>query len=166
MTHAAAWSNTQFDFHPELMSAVCYFAERSAILTGEVLRRLADNGVGCDRAFTDRGLPAGFLLELGAVAQLAVWAQSGVAALLPKSIPGFHDAAAQLNDRVQANPHQFNDIGSAILARQLMQLWIEHFHWTAPWLLGADLVIGELDEQDAVAAVATLLRQLGSIRDK
>lgn len=145
--------------HPLVIGSVCRNAEFQADLAAACLKaidqRLRDAGHedGCS------GLPAAFLLELAAVAQLKYWELRGLRQLLPSEVPTASDASADLHRRVVLDPQKFFKGIDAPLARQIHQVWIEHFHWLEPELIEADIVIGRVDEDKAVEALAQLLWQ-------
>ena len=144
-------------FHPDRIAAVQFFAERRACLTVACLaimdmeaRRRGDDLVG-------QGLPVGYLLELVAVVQLRVWEMNGLQPSLPKDLPTAHAAAADLCSRIKNNPLQFGTFASATLSEQIRQLWLERFSWSAPAILGVDVMVGEINEDALVKAVAQIL---------
>ena len=157
MTTEGSLSSDRLDVNPYVFDAVVFFAERAAALIAEVLDRLIAEAGRRGDDFDGQGLPPGFLLELSAVAQLAMWKSSGLAKFLPKDLPDYRGAAKELNARVQSDPRQFDSIGSAILSRRLMQVWLENCSWTAPHLLGVDVTSGLVDEDLAIEALAQIL---------
>ncbi len=139
--------------------ATVSFAERTATLTGELLKIL---GVAPDRK-TGRPvtMPAEFLLELGAVAQLLDWKLKGFASVLGDDVADASQFARQLAERAQRHADSFVDqdaSAAAKLSRKVLRLWIERFAWNSPSELGCDLVLPELDDdEDFVGCLADIL---------
>lgn len=144
---------------PELLSAVHRNAEFQAALTVACLddldQRVRDAGhaEGCQR------LPWAFLLELAAVAQLNYWEFQGLRGLLPSEVPSAAEASSDLYRRTTTDPGQFYNGNETPLARQVMQIWIEHFHWLEPGLVQAEIIVGHADEDQMIEALAQLLWQ-------
>ena len=157
MATATKISDQLAGFHPELVAAVRYFSRRSAEIAVASFRNLADVE-GPDFAQVDiSAVPFGLLLELGALGQLQFWQTSGLSTLLPEDTPSYDDAADDLCIRIAHDPQQFQRLESASLSKRVLQLWIDHFDWKAPLLLGADLVVGEIDEDLLIEIVSQLL---------
>ena len=55
------------------------------------------------------GLPAGFLLELGAICQLASWEEQGLRDYLPPELPTAQQAKADLRSRATTAPESLSD---------------------------------------------------------
>lgn len=157
MVAAASYIDPVKGPHPEVIAAVVRFAERQADFAAAAIDALVTEATRRGDTFDGRRLPAGFLLELGAVMQLQVWEDSGVRSLLTVEVPTAAAAAADLNARVQADPGRFTQVDAATLSNQLLRVWLEHFSWSAPEMLGVDIVIGRLDEEELVETMAQLL---------
>jgi hypothetical protein len=142
---------------PELRAAIVRNAERQAEATAVFLRaidlRLRQDGHR-DGA---RGFPSSFLLELGALCQLVYWEQQGLRAMLPASVPRYAEAVADLQRRVASEPGQLYASTGAALSRQLLHVYATHFHWLAPDLIDAEIVIDQLDEDEVIESLAKLL---------
>ena len=143
--------------HPDVQAAVVLFSERQAGFAVALLHTLVTEAGRRGDSMDVQGLPLGFLMELGAIMQLQMWERSGVRPLLPTELPTVAVAAGELNARVQADPTEFARAESAVLSRRLLNVWMEHFSWTAPVALGVDIVIGRVDEDALVETVAQLL---------
>ena len=143
----------------ELLDAVRRNAECQADLTAACLdaldQRVRDAGYaeGC------QGLPRTFLLEFAAVAQLKHWEFQGLGDLLPPDVPRAAEASRDLYHRATTDPGQFWHDDESPLSRQVMQIWIEHFHWLEPGLVEAEVIVGHADEDQLIEALAQLLWQ-------
>lgn len=157
MVAAASYIDPVKGPHPEVVAAVVRFAERQADFAAAVVDALVAEATRRGDAFDGRGLPPGFLLELGAVVQLQVWEDAGVSSLLPVELPTVAAASKDLHERVQADPGRFKRAEAATLSTQLLQVWLEHFSWTAPVVLGGDIVVGDIDEDILIETMAQLL---------
>ena len=150
--HLAAWP-------PELLNAVRRNAEFQADLTVACLdaldQRIRDAGYaeGCQR------LPRSFLLEFAAVAQLKHWELQGLGGLLPSDVLSAAEASSDLYQRTTTDPGQFFHGGETPLSRQVMQIWIDHFHWLEPGLVEAEIIVGHADEDQVIEMLAQLLWQ-------
>jgi hypothetical protein len=139
--------------------ATVAFAERTAMLTGELLKLLhvVPDGDGS----TPLTLPAEFLLEVGAVAQLLDWKLNGFAKVLGDDVADAGQLANQLGERARRHADGFVDQDAstaAKLSRKVLRLWIERFAWNSPSELGCDLVLPELDDdEDLVGCLADIL---------
>ena len=143
--------------HPEVIAAVVFFAERQATLTAASLDAIIAEASCRGDSFDGRGLPVGFLLELGAAAQLNIWETDGLRPLLPTDVPSYKTASTDLYARVQADPLQFRNLASATLSKRVLRLWIERFCWSAPMMLDVDVTIDRIDEDLLIEAAAQLL---------
>ena len=143
--------------HPDVLAAVVIFSERHADYAAALLDALAAEASRRGEVFDVQGLPIGFLLELGAIMQLHVWSITGVLPLLPVELPPVDVASNELNARVQTDSGQFEKVESATLSNRLLRVWLEHFSWTAPAILGVDVVLGNVDEEILIETVAQLL---------
>lgn len=144
---------------PELLNAVRRNAEFQADLTAACLdvldQRIRDAGYaeGCKR------LPRAFLLEFAAVAQLKHWELQGLGELLPSDVPSAAEASRDLYHRTTTDPDQFWHDDKTPLSRQVMQIWIEYFHWLEPGLVEAEIIVGHADEDLLIETLAQLLWQ-------
>jgi hypothetical protein len=136
------------EFSDACVAAVISRADYVATLTGEFLSLLGLVPNKTEAADGVCRFPPGFLLELGAMLQLAVWERAGVRTHLDAGLPSAHEAAADLTRRASENPSGFNDIQSAILLRRIFPLWVERLAWAGPELFAAEMQI-DADEEDA-----------------
>lgn len=144
------------DVHSEECDAVSSFSERQAVLAVASVRALIERSCASGDDFAGE-FPVEFLLEIGAIAMLYSWDESGIRPLLPTDVPTPQAAAKDLHDRVVADPLQFRRPGSAKLSQQVRKIWLERFSWTAPETLDFEVVLGKPDEDVLVEAVAQLL---------
>ncbi len=145
------------DVDPHVLQAVVQNAERQALMVAAYLKhvdpQLKRDGFpsGAD------GLPAGYLLELGATLMLGQWDLQGLRTFLPSELPAFADATRILKHRAASATREFSNVDSAHLSRQIGQIWLERFAWEAPNLLQADVVLGDVDADALIEAVAQLV---------
>jgi hypothetical protein len=123
-----------------VLDAVTHHANWQAALTASVL-----NGWK-DRLPNLHLLPRGFLLELGAIFELDYWERLGLRAQLNSDLPSYHEAKLQLTQRAARGPQEFEGPGASLLAPRVLRVWLERFAWDGPELLGAEVLVGELDE--------------------
>jgi hypothetical protein len=102
-------------------------------------------------------MPAGFLLELGAVIVLGMWERCGITAHRDAGLPSSYEADADLVRRLQEDPRQFDRVESALLNRLVLSYWLENFAWDAVETFGTDMMLNSTDEDAIVDAVARFL---------
>jgi hypothetical protein len=136
-----------------VLAAVVRQAHRQAELTAAVLKAW---GLAEGKASP---LPAGFLLELGAVLELGLWERQGVRPYLTADLPSYREAADELGARASKGPVEFEVPGSVRLWPQVLRVWLEQFAWDGPEALGADLLVGQVDEDALVDVLAEFLWQ-------
>ena len=148
-------------FPDALVRAVARHAERQADLTDTYLRVS-----GLCRAEGIR-LPAAALLELAAVLELGAWEKCGVRRHLDVDLPTYREAADTLADRCTKGPAKFKGPKAAPLAQEVLRVWIEHFAWDGPDTLKAEIILGEVDEDQFADILAEFVWQhrhaLGSL---
>lgn len=105
------------------------------------------------------GLSPGFLLELGAIAQIGVWDRLGLTPSLDPSLPSPGEAAQSAVDRTLAAPCRRLSVQDTVLIRRITSLLLNRFCWDAKVEANADLVIGESDEDAMVEAIAMICWQ-------
>jgi hypothetical protein len=97
-------------------------------------------------------LPVHFLLGLGAALRLLAWEARGFffhrEAGLPEARQAVHAACLSLSD---PNPDPTE------LCLHVMRLSVEKFAWNAPEELGADVSLGEAEEEMVLEALADFL---------
>ena len=136
-----------------LVQAVTRHAERQADLTGTYLRASGLCPEGEVR------LPAAALLELAAVLELGVWEMRGLRAHLGVDLPSYRQAAAQFAARCMKGPEEFEGEDAAPLSLQVLRVWTERFAWEGPDTLGADIILGDVDEDEFAEVLADFLWQ-------
>lgn len=132
-------------------------AESLAELVATYLDDLLEQLRAAGRPVRPSGFPAGFLLELAATCQLEQWERCGVHPMLPAGTPTAAEARADLWRRVREDVHQFVDTNHTTLSNLVCQLWRDHCLWLDADLVGAPLVIGALNEDEALDCLAQLL---------
>lgn len=139
--------------HEPQLRAIIRHADFTAEMTALVLRntRLASSG---SEGQPKAELPAGFLLELAAALQLGVWEHEGLRPHLPDGLPTFSQADADLAARVSEDWEAMRAPEAAALSRRVLELYVERFAWEGPELLGSDVVVGDVDEDAFVDALA------------
>jgi hypothetical protein len=139
------------------VQAVASRADYIATLTGEYLSA-TDLFPKTDKNPTEPvRLPAGFLLELGAVLQIAVWERTGIRTHIDAGLPSYEEAAADLARRASENPADFDRIESATLLRRVFPLWVERFAWGGPEVFAAEMQIDTAEEDALVNGLAEFL---------
>lgn len=146
------------DLDPALIAATVQQAERQATMVAVCLDAIDARLKEAGHPEGSKGLPLGFLLELGSICQLKYWEISGLRDFLPPGLPTSEDASTDLYKRATTTaPEEFYSIENDHLGRQLLAVWLERFAWAAPNLLQADVVLGEVDEDSLVDGLARLL---------
>lgn len=84
----------------------------------------------------------GFMAELAAVVQVAVWEDAGVRHLIPLDFPPAATAMSDLVWRYHVDPMSFMDpaAGTAVFNR-VAEAWADHCHPDAREMLGCDVVM-------------------------
>lgn len=139
--------------HAPRLRAVVRHAELSADVTVAVLDSTGLFPPTPDRQ-TRATLPAGALLELAAVLQLGVWERKGLRPYLRNDLPTFREAASDLAARISEDPDAMKDRGAATLHRRVLGFYLERFAWEGPELLGTDVVVSDVDEDDFIDVLA------------
>lgn len=134
-----------------LIHGMLLLAERQAELTALWL-----DAVG-HPASKPLGVPPAFLLELGAVLQIGQWELTGAFNFLTDELPSYREAADELSARAQRGPSEFHDLNAAQLSRRVMVAWLRRFAWHGPTIIGADIVLGDCNEDDLVEQLAQFL---------
>jgi len=106
--------------------------------------------------------PNKFLYELTAVLELGLWERQGLRDYLDTlgiNLPTFHEAADNLAARAANNPHEFEGSDTPSLCCQVFRVWVEHFAWNGLSMLGAEVVLGQLDEDKFADVLADFVWQ-------
>jgi hypothetical protein len=130
------------------IGAIVRHASRRAFLTKAFFDAMGVNTVL---------LPAAFLLEAGSVLELGIWELRGLTPYLPGDLPSYSEAAHSLLKRAQSGPHAYSDPKDVPLHRRLLRAWSDHFAWDARDVLGAEFVIGNVDEDQFARVLAKFL---------
>ena len=76
---------------------------------------------------------------------------------LKAGLPAAKVASKELAKRVQKGPAEFEGKNAARLSFQVLKVWIEQFAWNGQELLHADVVVGDVDEDEFVDVLAEFL---------
>jgi hypothetical protein len=153
-------------FPPELVRAVVLHAARDADQVALFLNTLITlvvrpAGDGTSPAPlpppAPLPLPGWFLLELAAALQLWIWEHSGIRLHLDAGLPPAGDALRAVFCRLTAAPGEEATGEGTPLSRAVLARLAEHCGWSGQEDLGADLLLGEADEDALVDALADLI---------
>ena len=144
-------------FHPDLIRAVKGDAERDADLVGAFLAVTGLAPSGRRPQGAPLAVPADCLLGLGAALRLSLWEQLGIRVHLDHGLPPARQALIDVLRTAtgQAEAEAFERIRS--LASRVMVLSVEHLAWNGRVELGADVVLGEADQEALLEALADYL---------
>jgi hypothetical protein len=131
-----------------MVLAIARHAEREADLTAAFLR-----ATGLYESEPPK-LPAAFLLELAAVLELGLWERRDLRRHLDVDLPTNRQAADQLAARCAKGPKEFDGPNAAPLSRQVLRVWVERFAWDGRELLAAEVVLGDVNEDDFIDLLA------------
>jgi hypothetical protein len=109
-------------------------------------------------------LPAGFLLELGAVMELGLWERQGLRAHLDSALPTYREATyREATDAFLARAKQgaaaFGSPETVLLHNRVLRVWMEHFAWDGPDILQAELILGDVDDEEFANMLADFVWQ-------
>ena len=143
-------------FSNQAIDAAAQHAQRAADLTADVL-----DATGL---FPNKPayLPGKFLLELSAVLELGMWERQGLRDYLDAlgiNLPTFREAATDLAARAANSPHEFKGSDTPPLCYQVFRVWMEHFAWDGPSMLGAEIVLGQINEDQLADVLANFVWQ-------
>jgi hypothetical protein len=148
-----------FDQFPhDLLQAVAEDAADDADRVGQFLDALGlrPNGQGAARA--PLRLPTFFLVGLAAALRLGEWEQRGLRAHLDAGLPSAAEATGEVFRAVEApEPLAAKEQAATRLACRVLAVFVERMAWDGRPLLGADLELGEADEDALVDALADFL---------
>lgn len=136
-----------------IVDAAIQNALRVADLTGMTLTEMGKVHLGGSQW----NLPAAFLVELGAVLQLGLWEQEGIAAHECGYLPPFDDAVSELSRRAAQGVSAFANLASVTLAPRVLQFSIEHIAASGFLLMGGDVLTQDIDEDAFVELLAEFL---------
>ena len=136
-----------------LIRAATHHAERQADLTVAYLHR-----TGLFKSKPVR-LPEALLLELAAVLELGLWEQQDLRRHLDVDLPDYREAARQLADRCMKGPAEFDGLNAAPLSTRVLRIWMENFAWDGLDTLGAEVVLGNVDENQFANVLADFVWQ-------
>jgi len=112
---------------------------------------------GIDRATVKSCLfSVGFLLELAAVVQLRLWEDTGLTIHIDAGLPTADAACKELERRSKAGDADFAGID---LWRNVNRVWTRHCAWHGEEILGAEILLTEIDADVLVDALADFLWQ-------
>lgn len=137
------------------VQAILRRADESALRVADtlkVMKLLPEDDDGQQASF-----PAGFLLELSAVLQLAAWEFKDQRHHVDAGLPCFEEAAADLARRSETAPAKFRQLISATLHSQVLRFSLENISWQGLDYLGTDVLVGEIDEEQFVDSLAEFL---------
>jgi hypothetical protein len=140
-----------------LVRAVALNAARDADRVALFLDALGARPAGDGTSRPPLRLPSWFLLELGAALRLWIWEHSGIRLHLGAGLPPAGEALRAVFRRLTAAAGDGATGEGTPLSRAVMGLFVEHFAWSGQQDLGAELLLGEADEDDLVGALADLI---------
>jgi hypothetical protein len=152
-----ATTDGPIEFSDACIDAIRRRAEFVASLVGETIRRMLDLPQQPDGQVHQLNVPAGFLLELGAVIVLKLWERQGITRHVDAGLPSWSDADADLARRFNEDPRQFDRLDNASLSQRVLKYWVENFAWDGIETFGADVLLSTADEDAIVDAVARFL---------
>ena len=103
------------------------------------------------------GLSADTLLELGFVLQLAYWELHGFRQHLPDEVPLVREAATSFAKRAAERAGGGEFRRSEELSNQVFDIWWRRFAWDGREILQADVVLGDIDEDQLIDVMAKFL---------
>jgi hypothetical protein len=145
------------EFSDAFIDAIRRRADFVASVVGEILRRELATPPDSGGVVHQLNVPAGFLLELGAVIVLNLWERQGITAHLDAGLPRWSEADADLVRRLREDRSQFEPIENAILSRRVLQFWLQNFAWDGIETFGADMLLSTSEEDAIVDALASFL---------
>ena len=145
------------DFHPDLLRALAQGAARQAEWVGSFLEEIGLAPVGRGPQDRPPRLPAEFLLSLGAVMQLLLWEQLGIHVHLDHGLPPARQALLDVLRTATGQAEAEAAERARSLASRVMVLSVEHLAWNGRVELGADVVLGEADQEALLEVLADYL---------
>jgi hypothetical protein len=142
------------EYPSELVQFAADEAERGA---NEVIEMLSKAGLAPSPGET-RGLPAGILLDLGAVAQLRRWESAGYKVHLHAGLPSARVALeCVIITLEEAATTPISLARAGLLARLVFDVGVTQFAWGGPSILGTQVALDTSDEDAFVEAMAQFL---------
>jgi hypothetical protein len=157
MPMTIATTDGPIEFSDACIDAVQRRADFVACLVAETLRANLDLPPLPDGQVHQLNVPAGFLLEFGAVIVLEVWERHGITRHVDAGLPSWSEADADLARRLNEDPRQFDRVDNASLSQRVLKYWIENFAWDGIETFGADVMLSTADEDAIVDALASFL---------
>jgi len=139
---------------PELVAAATRDAERDADALISFLGDLGFRRPGPDEPPVR--LPAGLLLGLGAAMRLLIWESNGVHVHREAGIPSAYEVLCDVFRRAAEPVQDGPDPVIASLCVRVFNLAVRHFAWEGQPILGADVLLGEADEDALIDSLAQL----------
>ena len=145
-------------FPPDLVQAVAEAAEDDVDRVGQFLDDLGLRPTGDGATPAQLRLPLSFLLGLGAALRLLAWEQRGLTAHRDAGLPSAQEALQGVFRAVTApEPPEEKERAATQLACRVLAVFVERLAWGGHALLGADLELGDADEDALVDALAKFL---------
>jgi hypothetical protein len=145
-------------FPPDLIEAVAQDAAADAERVAAFLGALGLRPSGEGAARVPLRLPAYFLVGLAAALRLLAWERSGLQVHRDAGLPPAHEALRGVFGAVAAPaPLAEKEQAARRLLGRVLGVFIARLAWTGRALLGADLELGEADEDALVDGLAQFL---------
>ena len=144
-------------FHPDLIRAVKEDAERDADLVGAFLAVTGLAPSGRRPQGAPLVVPGDCLLRLGAALRLSLWEQLGIRAHLDHGLPPARQALIDVLRTATGQAEAEAAERARSLAGRVLALSVEHFAWSGRVELGADIVLGEADQEQLLEVLAAYL---------
>ena len=141
------------DLPPDLVQAVARDARADADHVGLFLREI---GIAATPQ-KPRRLPAAFLLDLGAALRLLSWEQAGLDLRGVAGLPPARQALLAVLRAAASHGGAGPGAPPGSLSSLVVAAFADHFAWNARVELDAEVVLGEADEEAALAALADFL---------
>jgi hypothetical protein len=157
MSIAVDTTEGPIEFSDALICAVARRADFVAALTAQAI------GIALKLPELPQGqvyelnVPAGFLLELGAVLVIEMWERRGFTAHIIAGLPSWREADNELVRLLREDPTHFDQNQHGSLNRRVLQFWLENFAWDGIETFGADILVTAGDEDAIVDAVADFI---------
>ena len=148
------------------VDAVIRLADSHAALVAQRLRELeVAYATQLGRPCRFAAVPAEFLLALAALEQLRIWETKGLRPHLGQQLPQFDDLITLTWHLLQSDRSASAAEIAVTIWRLIFRLCVDKFAWDASAVSGADMLVGDLDDDAVVDAVAQLLWSLRHTSD-